>query len=235
MNAANSFRCGYYEIDDQVAPCPLFVPLTVDAQSAVPFGLFLHGSGEKGDDGTKPTKVGLGPAILEFPERFNFMVAFPQCPTNRYWTDDNVQKGLLRLVDRISNERDYNGRIFVTGLSEGGSGALHFGVRYPSKVGALLSICPAVESFLQEMPWFARFLGNDKYVARRLVNVPVWLFHGDADPRIPVSASRNLAKVINANDGLHHYTEYAGLNHHECWERAYSDPQLPQWISSQFK
>src|SRR5580765_1700835 len=43
--------------------------------------LFLHGSGECGADGEKPTHIGLGPALQAHPERWPFVAIFPQKPT----------------------------------------------------------------------------------------------------------------------------------------------------------
>lgn len=45
-----------------------------------PVVLFLHGYGERGEDGVAPTVVGLGPAIRRHPERFPCIVVMPQAP-----------------------------------------------------------------------------------------------------------------------------------------------------------
>ena len=48
----------------------VFVPNGYDGSKAFPAVLFLHGSGERGDDGIKGGQIGLGAAILAHPERF---------------------------------------------------------------------------------------------------------------------------------------------------------------------
>jgi predicted peptidase len=235
MNANVLFRGGYYEVAGRLEPCALFVPAGIEPRGPTPIGLFLHGTREKEGDALAPTRVGLGPAISEYPDRFRLILAFPQCPKDKFWVDGDVQQGVRRLVDRILNERGRNnGCIFVTGLSEGGSGALEFALRYPQKVAALAPMCPAVEDVFENLPWYAALVGREKYVAARLKNIPIWLFHGDHDPRINVSESRKLANVIRATsqEGLHRYTECPGVNHHECWERAYRDPQFASWVTS---
>ena len=45
-----------------------------------PVILFLHGTGERGSDGTKPDAVGLGPHVRAHAADFPALVAFPQAP-----------------------------------------------------------------------------------------------------------------------------------------------------------
>jgi hypothetical protein len=49
-----------------------------DGDKKYPVILFLHGHGAEGKDGWLPTKTGLGPAILEMEDDFEFIVLFPQ-------------------------------------------------------------------------------------------------------------------------------------------------------------
>ncbi len=56
----------------------VYVPRQYTASSEWPVVLFLHGSGERGDDGLKQTQVGLGGAIRYDPERWPAIVVFPQ-------------------------------------------------------------------------------------------------------------------------------------------------------------
>src|SRR5437764_1357702 len=156
MNANLLFRQGYYEVAGRLAPCALFVPVGIEPRGPTSIGLFLHGTREKEGDALAPTRVGLGPVISEYPDRFGLILAFPQCPKDKFWVDGDVQEGVRQLVDRILNERGRtNGCIFVTGLSEGGSGALEFALRYPQKVAALAPMCPAVEDVFASLPWYA--------------------------------------------------------------------------------
>jgi len=70
------------------------------------------------------------------------------------------------------------------------------------------------------------------YVAGRLVATPVWLFHGDADPAVPVSESRSMAEALRRAGGDVRYTEYAGVGHNS-WESAYNEPELWRWLFAQ--
>ena len=46
----------------------------------LPVVLFLHGSGERGDDGEQQTRAGLGPYVRAHVHDFPALVVFPQSP-----------------------------------------------------------------------------------------------------------------------------------------------------------
>ena len=58
----------------------VFVPFTYTPSQRWPVILFLHGAGERGDDGLLPTQVGLGAAIRQNAARFPAVIVFPQLP-----------------------------------------------------------------------------------------------------------------------------------------------------------
>src|SRR6059058_3369025 len=60
----------------------VFVPFSYTASQRWPVILFLHGAGERGDDGLLPTQVGLGAAVRQNAARFPAIIVFPQMPGN---------------------------------------------------------------------------------------------------------------------------------------------------------
>src|SRR3984893_17976439 len=60
----------------------VFVPANWDAHRKWPVILFLHGAGERGDDGLLQTDVGIGMAIRTNRSEIRAIVVMPQCPTN---------------------------------------------------------------------------------------------------------------------------------------------------------
>ncbi|HEU0016657.1 MAG TPA: prolyl oligopeptidase family serine peptidase, partial [Longimicrobium sp.] len=85
---------------------------------------------------------------------------------------------------------------------------------------------PRDETGFQELP--------DPYAAyaRAIGRTPVWIFHGDADPVVPVDESRRMAAALRAAGGDVRYTELEGVGHN-AWDPAYGDPAVPQWLLSQ--
>src|SRR5947199_10700212 len=65
----------------------LFVPHDYKGDKDYPLILFLHGAGERGDDGQKPVKQGIGNAIKfkDGEKKFPFFVMFPQCSAKGTW------------------------------------------------------------------------------------------------------------------------------------------------------
>src|SRR6516225_5944619 len=65
----------------------VFVPDTWTKKKKWPVILFLHGAGERGDDGLIQTEVGIGTAIRRDRSRVPAIVVMPQCRKDAWWTD----------------------------------------------------------------------------------------------------------------------------------------------------
>src|SRR6267154_1828964 len=63
----------------------VYVPADYATKPSWPAILFLHGAGERGDDGLVQTNVGLAPAIRQNPARYPAIVVFPQVPRDSQW------------------------------------------------------------------------------------------------------------------------------------------------------
>ena len=63
----------------------VYVPADYASKPTWPAILFLHGAGERGDDGLLQTNVGLAPAIRQNPARYPAIVVFPQVPRDSQW------------------------------------------------------------------------------------------------------------------------------------------------------
>jgi predicted peptidase len=89
-----------------------------------PLILYLHGGSLRGTDVESVRKLGL-PHKVETEPNFPFVVVSPQCPPGEIWTD---VEALNALLDRVQNNYRIDAdRIYVTGHSMGGRGALYLG------------------------------------------------------------------------------------------------------------
>jgi len=61
----------------------VFIPHNYTSAKKWPVIVFLHGAGERGNDGVLPTTVGIGPIIQQREANFPFVVVFPQCEDMR--------------------------------------------------------------------------------------------------------------------------------------------------------
>src|SRR5437867_9551668 len=73
------------KIGSKVYRYQVYVPADWSKTRKWPVMLFLHGAGERGDDGLSQTRVGIGHALRKFPDRFPCIVVMPQCRKNAWW------------------------------------------------------------------------------------------------------------------------------------------------------
>ena len=219
----------------------VYVPANWSKDKIWPVILFLHGAGERGDDGLLQTDVGLGHAIRKDVSRFPFIVVMPQCWKEYSWTHRQMQGQALAAL--TSSIKEFNGdrqRTYLTGLSMGGFGAWDLAEKYPGRFAAYVIICggmnplPGFPEIAVEIAKEGKNKVADPYTetARGVGKTPVWIFHGEADPTVPVEESRKMKAALDAAHGNVRYTEYPGVQH-ESWDKAYAEPELVPWLLQQ--
>ena len=212
----------------------LAVPEKPEAGKTYPLVLFLHGAGERGTDNSSHLKHGVKP-ILKGAEKIHepcFLIA-PQCPPNQWWAEPNEAKrglkaadqpnptieALLALVADFSKSHPVDpNRFYVTGISMGGFGTWDMVGRAPEKIAAAIPICG----------------GGDPKLAEKFKDVPIWAFHGEADPVVPLAATTDMIDALKKAGGSPKVTVYPGVQH-ESWKPAYDDPELIRWLFDQKK
>ena len=217
----------------------VFVPAEFAQKKSWPVVLFLHGSGERGDDGLIQTEVGIGHAIRVKNSRFPFIVVMPQCRENKIWGAADMQAQALAALDASTSEfHGDRSRVYLTGLSMGGYGVWDIASTHPGRFAALIPICSGIRSIADMPELFVSVAGDAKIadpyaeVARRIANTPIWMFHGDADPSVPVAEARQMAEALTAVQARFKYTEYPGVGHNS-WDNAYAEPDLFPWMLQQ--
>jgi predicted peptidase len=217
----------------------VYVPADFSKKKPWPVILFLHGAGERGADGLLQTDVGIAHAIRLHSARFPFIIVMPQCGEGKVWVEPEMQAQALAALD--SSIKEFHGdrnRLYLTGLSMGGFATWDIAARNPGRFAALVPICsgirpqkewPQLRVTLVDDPKFTDPYGE---VARRIGNTPVWIFHGDADPAVPVDESRHMAEALKTTNGKFKYTEYPGVGHNS-WDQAYAEPDLIPWLLEQ--
>ncbi len=215
----------------------VYVPADWNKKKKWPVILFLHGAGERGDDGLVQTQVGIATAIRRFPERFPCIVVMPQCRKNLWWTHAEMESEALKALEQ--SVKEFHGdpaRVYLTGLSMGGYGTWSIASKLVAKFAALVPICggirpPASVSAPSVAPGSGSSEDPYSAVAEKIGKTPVWIFHGGADTVVPVSESRKMAEALKTASGNVKYTEYEGVGHNS-WDRAYSEPDLISWLFS---
>jgi len=215
----------------------VYVPSGYSKAKAWPVIVFLHGSGESGRDGLVQTEVGLGTALRRQAQRYQAIAIFPQTPSSSSGHALTATISLA-MLDRTQAEfRTDKSRVYLTGLSMGGSGAIYLAERHPDRFAALVAVCGWVATPGSEMDRVERQHIDRSLLdatARKLARLPVWLFHGDADTAVPVEQSRELFAALQRAAAPARYTEIPGGNHN-AWDTAYQGEEMPGWLVAQRK
>lgn len=216
----------------------VFVPATsATAAGARPLLLFLHGSGERGDDGLKPTLAGVGPWLTQNRDTFPALVVFPQVPEGEEWRGRNARMALA-VLDAASAEFAADPRrIYLSGISMGGYGSWELALTRPDQFAALVPICGALRAPRADRPGLMVdqvATEQDPYqsTATRLRHVPIWIFHGALDELVPTTDDRAIAAASQRSGANFRYTEYPDV-HHNAWDPTYRNPAMWEWLFRQ--
>lgn len=212
----------------------IYTPAKLDRRKKPPVIVFLHGSGERGDDNTAQTKNGIRLFIAQDSDKFPAVVVVPQCRVDTRWTEPAMEAMVMKALEQTMTE--FNGdpeRVYLTGLSMGGYGTWHLAKKYPNQWAALAPVCGGiVRNSAPQTPPPADATNPYSAMVTAVAPIPSWIFHGDADGSVPVSESRQMAAILYARKANVHYTEYPGVGHNS-WDYAYKEPDLFKWLFTQ--
>jgi len=188
-----------------------------------PLILFLHGSGERGTNVFKVTIHG-PPRLVQEGRDFPFIIASPQCGPTERWNPIT----LSRLLDQVeAQQRVDKSRIYLTGLSMGGSGTWTLAFEHPDRFAAIAPICGGGDPAVVER------LSADKAAAGK--GLGIWVFHGEKDPTVPIAKSEKMIealKTLGCKDVA--FTRYPEALH-DSWTVTYNNPKLYDWFLSHQK
>ena len=196
-----------------------YVPSDVNEENGIPLLIFMHGAGECGNvDGSEVelvAKHGYFARIAEGKE-YPFMMVAPQCPKNQYW--GSFIESLNEFLDYIieNNSVDVK-RVYLTGLSMGGTATWLWALGNPERFAAISPVCG------EGISWYG---GN-------LAKVPVRAFHGDIDDVVNPHGSLEMVSRINKSGGNASLTLFPRVKH-DAWNHAYND-ELIGWFAEQKK
>lgn len=219
-------------------PYRILYPNNFNKDASYPLVLFLHGSGERGNDNTK--QLTHGSSLLTNPthrEDFPAIVIFPQCPPEDYWSNVIVDRSsypvglkfqydkgptrplelVMSLIDEtLANSYVDNNQVYVMGLSMGGMGTYELLFREPDVFAAAVSICGA---------------GNPESTKKWASKVPLWAFHGAKDNVVNPQHSISMVSAVLKEGGFPSFTLYDDAGHNS-WNPAFDDPDLLPWLFS---
>ena len=165
-----------------------------------PLVFFLHGAGERGDDLDVLPKHGYMKYHIENGREYPVIFISPQCPEDKYW--GNYVESLFKFLGYICETLPVDKkRIYLTGISMGGTGTYLMAQAEPERFAAICPICGS------GIPWYGGVLKD----------LPCRIYHGDRDTSVDPHDSLSMVTSINRAGGKAELTIFPGV-YHNCWD-----------------
>jgi predicted peptidase len=214
-------------VSGKTMPYRLFIPPSYSAGKPHPLVIWLHGAGGAGRDNKLQISGDQIPGTRTWTKpqnqaKYPAFVLVPQSPGP--WVEylDRLSPELtlvVEILEAVKSQYSIDAtRIYVAGQSDGGYGTWNLITQKPDLFAAAIPLCG----------------GGDPQTARRIANMPIWVFHGRRDYVIPVEHSRKMVEAIRKAGGRPRYTEYARIGH-DIWDQAFSEPEIVSWLFAQHR
>jgi hypothetical protein len=199
--------------------CGLYVPHSYFHGNKYPLVIYLHGHS---DTTTWNLQWYNEPIITNDP----CIVLTPKCPASESygWGDSYspfvspMMAKTYSMIDSVKKAFNLDeDRFYIYGISMGGYGTYGVIQKNPGMFAAAYTEC-------------GKGIVN---LASNIVSMPFWIFHGSADPVVPVQPDRDLYQAVLALGGTQiRYTEYPGVGHN-VWDYVKNETTLDSWLLAQ--
>jgi poly(3-hydroxybutyrate) depolymerase len=197
----------WFDAAAEIMPYRIYVPKTYDGSKPVPLVVALHGLGGT-EDGWMDNYQRQLPALAE---KYGYIAVSPlgyrpdgfygfsygNDPASRR-KQELSEQDVMQVLARVRQAYQIDSsRIYLMGHSMGAIGTWFLAAKYPETWAALGSIAGT---------------GSPQSI-ERMRHIPQFVVHGDADPTVPVSGSRNMVEAMKKLGVDHVYVEVPGGNH----------------------
>lgn len=221
-------------------PYQIYLPKNMDTSKEYPVLIYMHGLGSVGTDGSHiySNVANILRVVEKSKYKDDVIMIAPQHAKGLKWVEGPYATGVNKfdnypmtqclqaakeLFDKSINELPIDkSRIYGYGGSMGACSLFYLVSKYPDFFSAVVPVAGACDP--------------DK--ASLLLNVPMWVIHGDADKTVSIEGAKKLVENIKALGGTKvKMTVLEGIGHHGiyCFKNAAEIPGLLDWIFSQKK
>lgn len=211
----------------------ILFPKDFNNSKKYPLIVFLHGSGERGNDNKKQLFHG-ATELRNAANLYGAIVVIPQCPESDYWSNvsrnesngktefvfekqkpTHIMEQLLHLIASLCKERyvDKN-RLSIAGLSMGGMGTYEVLWRKPGLFKRAAVICGA---------------GDTSKATLIAQTHEIKIYHGDNDDVVNDRHSREMVEALNAVHANVVMTIYPGVNHNS-WDITFAKSSFTKFL-----
>ena len=180
-----------------------------------PLIIYLHGGSDRGTDLNKLYASGIPDQIYRGRE-FPFIIISPQCPEHIRWSTDDWFENFYKKV--TAKYRIDTNRVYLTGLSLGGSGTWYLAAKYPDKFAAIAPM--------------SGFTSHIDYIDEnidRLVDMPIWAFHGKIDNVVPFEETERMINKLEGKNKDLKFSIEPEVGHWIHW-LVYPNQELYDWF-----
>jgi predicted peptidase len=221
----------------------LMSPKNIEKGKRYQLVVFLHGSGERGNDASDILLKHPGQFFANDTNRTNCpcFVLIPQCQPNSWWSNaiknpnskdsingmysflpsdtiTNDTRLLIALLKQFSKNKQVDSkRIAIGGMSMGGMGTFEMLWRMPNFFSCAFPICGG---------------GAVEKVSASVKNLPIKIFHGLADNVVKPIHSQRMYNALQTKGANVELIEYKNVQHNS-WVNAFAEPWLMEWIVKQ--
>jgi antitoxin component YwqK of YwqJK toxin-antitoxin module len=180
-----------------------------------PLIIYLHGGSGRGSDTIRLYCCGIPDQIWRG-RKFPFIIVAPQCPTHLRWSTDNWFENFFKEV--TTKYRVDTNKVYLTGVSLGGSGTWYLAIKYPEIFAAIAPI--------------SGFTRNIEYIMNntdKLIKTPIWAFHGRSDKVVQFEDTEWIINRLEGKNKDLKFTAKPGVGHWMDW-LVYPDQELYDWF-----
>jgi predicted peptidase len=194
----------------------LFIPRNPRPGEKYPLLVWLHGANEGGSDNRKNLRwLNL---ILDDPahaEKYRFFVLAVQHPLTQ---SSDMTAVVFEILEKTMREQSVDAdRVYLSGVSSGGSECWRMALRHPSAFAAVVPLGAG---------------GDDASQAASLVEIPIWAFHNRDDENTSPEGVRAMVAAIEEAGGNAHLTLLSAGGHY-CWQQAFVKYEVMAWMLDQ--
>jgi len=180
-----------------------------------PLVIYLHGGSQRGTNLKKLYDSGIPDQIYRGRE-FPFIIISPLCPLHLRWsTDDWFETFFNEISDTYRIDTT---RVYLTGLSLGGSGTWYIAEKYPEKFAAIAPISgpTSVMNYIEKN-------------INKLIDMPIWAFHGKIDDVVSFEETERMVKKLEGKNRDLKFTVEPAVGHGIAW-MVYPGQELYDWF-----
>jgi predicted peptidase len=233
------------DLDDTLQPYAVYIPRNYTLSRTYPLLVSLHGAtsnhrinmrrvfgfgNQPGESDYEATRN-----EVELPQ-IDFIVVSPYGRGETAGYNGITEQDVFRVMADVQKSYHIDpDRTYLTGLSMGGGGTWHIGLRYPDKFAAIVPVCGVADADLSlkhgsvsEYDRLLFSLTGPSAIAENAGNLSVYIYHGDMDDSVPVEASRRMSEKFKSLGWLNntvHYFELPGIGH-SAWDLSYRNGNI---------